>query len=331
MHLTVIIPTRDRRAVLQETLARLDGQQRDADFEVVVANDGSTDGTGDALRRQAAELSYPLRVVELAGVGPAGARNRALAEARSPVCLFIDDDTWPLPGLLRRHRDFHERHPEPEAGLLGHIDLAATPPPTPFMLWLAGIHTDFASIADPDDAGGDHFFTGNVSVKTAFIRSVGGYDESLTDGEDIDLGLRLEREGLRLVYDSTAAVEHSNPVDLPTTIARMRSVGRASALLAERHPGFPIPRRPGIRHRVKATVLTGLTAAGARSPRLQRETWRFLCHQATREAYWSGEEHRDRGRSSIGAGPRVGGTLARLASRHADARMPPLEPPWDHA
>jgi hypothetical protein len=190
------------------------------------------------------------------------------------------------------------------------------------MRWRAEEHVDYKGIEDMENVGGDHFFTGNVSAKTALLRSVGGFDEALTDGEDIDLGLRLQRAGLRLAYDPDAVVEHCNPTDLARTIERMRSVGRASAVLAERHAGFPVPRRPGLRHRVKAGVLTGLAAAGAHTPALQRETWRFLCHQAAREAYWSGEPNTPRGRDSVVAAPRVGRMLARLAIRDRDAQMP---------
>ncbi|MEA2450017.1 MAG: hypothetical protein QOG63_1949 [Thermoleophilaceae bacterium] len=318
----MIIPTRDRQAILSETLGRLERETGDVRFEVVVADDGSTDGTGDFVRAQAERRPYPLRLVELPGLGPAAARNRALAAAEAPVCLFIDDDCWPRPGLLARHRDIHARRPEREVALLGFIDLAPTPPPTEFMRWLAGVHLDYEGIADHENAGGDHFFTGNVSVKTAFLRDAGGFDEALSDGEDIDLGLRLERAGMRLAYDPRAAVEHCSPTDLPRTLARMSSVGRGFALLGERHAGYPVPTRPGLRHRVGACALTVLAALGARTPALRRETWRFLCHQAVREAYWSGGGHGVRGGGATAAAPRVGRTLARLAARDGEAQMP---------
>jgi hypothetical protein len=127
---------------------------------------------------------------------------------------------------------------------------------------------------------------------------------------------------MRLAYDTDAVVEHCSPTDLPTTIARMRSVGRAVALIRQRHAGHPEPTRPGFRHRVKAGALTLVTLLGVRTPALQRETWRFLCHQAMREAYWSGERQGMRGDDAPVTAPRVGRTLARLASRQEEARMP---------
>jgi hypothetical protein len=324
MELTVIIPTRDRQAILLETLDRLEPQRSDVSFEVVVVDDGSTDGTADVLRDQVSERAFPLRVIEHSGLGPAVARNRAMEVAGAPVCLFMNDDSWPRGDLLARHRDFHRARPEREAALLGRIDLPLSPPPTPFMRWLAEMHFDYLGIEDPQDAGGQRFFTANVSGKTGFLTSVGGFDESFPAAaqEDIDLGLRLEAAGMRLVYDRDAVVEHCHPIDLPMAINRMRTVGSSLALLAERHADFPVPRRPGLRHRVKAGALTCSAMAGVRPRRVQRETWRFLCHEATREAYWSAREGPERGGAPTHPPLRIGRALARLASRDEDARMP---------
>jgi glycosyltransferase involved in cell wall biosynthesis len=324
MELTVVIPTRDRRETLLETLARLERQEGDVGFEAIVVDDGSSDGTPAAVRAIAERAPFELTLIEQPGRGPAAARNRALAAARGPACLFINDDAWPGPDLLARHRDFHARRPQPEAALLGRIGFPPIPAPTPFMRWLAAAMFDFDGIDHSDDVGGKRFYTANVSAKTAFVRGTGGFDEDFPYAahEDIDLGLRLEQRGMRLAYDPDAVVEHSHPMDLERAIERLRQVGVALAPFAERHAGWAVPRRPGMRHRAKASALTGLTVLGARAPRLKREVWRFLCHEATREGYWA----------TVDGAPapprlRIGGTLARLASRDPDARMPGVGAP----
>jgi glycosyltransferase involved in cell wall biosynthesis len=326
MELSVIIPTRNRCAILRETLDRLEAQCGDAEFEVVVVDDGSTDDTADVVRRRAAGSPFPLILIEQVRLGPGAARNRALSAVRAQVCLFIDDDTWPCAGLVARHAAFHRQHPEPGAALLGHVDVAARPAPTPFMRWFTHQHLGFAEIENPDDAGGHNFFSGNVSGKTDFIRDAGGFDEEFGSAgghEDIDLGLRLQQQGMRLVYDRHAVVEHYQPVDLSMAIDRTCDIGRGNARFIERHPHRPVPRRPGARHRIKASTLTGLTALGLRSPRLKREVWRFLCHEAFREAFWREVDSRDERRDLPPPERlRIGRSLARLASRDKDARLP---------
>jgi glycosyltransferase involved in cell wall biosynthesis len=327
VELTVIIPTRNRCAIVSETLDRLESQAHEVRCEVVVVDDGSTDDTVEVLERRATEPGLALTLLEQSGLGPATARNRAIAIARAPVCLFIDDDTWPAAGLLSRHRDFHARLPEPEAALLGHVGLPAAPAPSPFMRWLAALHLGFSEIGDPENAGGGHFFSGNVSAKTEFIRAAGGFDEAFPHAghEDIDLGLRLEARGMRLVYDTEAVVEHYHPIDLRSTLVRMNEAGRSLALMAERHPDREVARRPGLRHRVKAAALTGLALARVRSRRIQEETWRFLCHEANREGYWDTHDGRLTARDAPREPIRIGRTLARLAARDTDAQLPSEE------
>ena len=235
--------------------------------EVIVIDGGSSDGTPDAVRRRAVDSLLDLRLIEQPGHGPAARRNRAIESARAPVCLFLNDDTWPRPGLLRRHRDFHRSNPERQDALLGTTVLPPNPPPTPFMRWYADAHFDYAGIEDPANAGGTHFYTSNVSAKTAFLQSVGSFDESITfQHEDIDLGLRLEKCGLRLAYDPEAVVEHHHPLDLESAIDRFRGMGRALLVFTARHPTWPVARPPGAGHRVKATALTGFALARIRTP-----------------------------------------------------------------
>jgi hypothetical protein len=94
------------------------------------------------------------------------------------------------------------------------------------------------------------------------------------------------------------------------------------APFVERHPEWPVTRRPGPRHRVKAAALTGIAAIGIRTPRLQREVWRFLCNEASREGYWDTVEPRGRFSNPPADGLRIGSRLAQLAIRDEDARLP---------
>lgn len=310
--LSVIIPTRDRVDVLLETLKRLAAQQTARPFEVIVVDDGSAQPTAAAARRFAEDARLPVTTLQQDGRGPAAARNRGLAAARGTTCLFMGDDTFPRPDLVERHATAHERRPEPQAAVLGHVTWAPECRPTPFMDWLnTSVQFDFEQITDPGDVPGSCFYTANVSAKRAFLSEAGGFDEAFPHAafEDIELGLRLDRLGMRLIYDAEAVVEHFHPYDLRGSLRRMRVLGRSAQLLHDRCPQWPLPRRSGSRHVAKAVALTMLNAIPRVHPSwLRHATWHFLCHQAFREGCW-GEMPRENGLL------RLGGVLAALAAR----------------
>ncbi len=325
--LTVLIPTFNRRDTLAATLDRLAEQETAFGFEIVVVDDGSTDGSAEVARSFAERTPLAVTVLGQPNSGPAAARNRGLAAARGRVSLFLGDDTWPRPDLVDRHCAFHRRRPETEAALLGRVVWAEACGPTRFMEWLGseGVRFGFDQIRDNERLPGSFFYTSNVSAKSGFVRAHGGFDEAFRAAafEDIELGLRLERAGMRLRYDPEAIVEHFHPTDLPGSLGQVRRSGRWARLLVERNSDWPVPRRPGGRHQLKAAALTVLVAAGVRLPSVRTVVWRFLCHEAYREGYW--------GISATGQQPvQIGPRLARLAARDPATRIskpPSGDPP----
>lgn len=95
---SVIIPTYNRRAYLKQAIASCFAGNEALDVEVVVVDDGSTDGTRDDLRRRDDER---IRPVFQAHQGGQVARNRGLKEARGTYVKFLDDDDWLAAGALR--------------------------------------------------------------------------------------------------------------------------------------------------------------------------------------------------------------------------------------
>lgn len=93
---SLILPTYNRRAVLEETLSRI-ASLPDARFETIVVDNGSTDGTTGLAER------YPqVRWIELGKNLGAAARNVGGAAARGRVLLMLDDDSWPAEGTVDR-------------------------------------------------------------------------------------------------------------------------------------------------------------------------------------------------------------------------------------
>lgn len=98
---SVIVPTYNRVGMLVDCLDSLEAQDPPpGGFEIIVADDASTDGTAGVLDARSSDL---IRVVRLErNGGPGVARNRAISTARAPILAFIDDDKIAPPGWLRR-------------------------------------------------------------------------------------------------------------------------------------------------------------------------------------------------------------------------------------
>jgi glycosyltransferase involved in cell wall biosynthesis len=172
--ISVIVTTYERRALLARTLASVFAQTT-ADREVIVVDDGSTDGTAAFLDSQ------PVSAVTIRHSGnPAIARNAGLARARGDLIAFIDsDDLWDptaleeLAGALRAH---------PEAGF---AYCAYTPPPPSFPA-VAPIGDIFEELLESD-----FLVTGGVLVRRSAARAIGPYDPACAPAEDWDYWLRL--------------------------------------------------------------------------------------------------------------------------------------------
>src|SRR5690348_16088470 len=108
---SILLATRDRAASLDRTLASIAGQQSPGiAWEVLVADNGSTDETGAVLQRWAARV--PLRTVFERGPGKNRALNQALAMARGGLLLFTDDDVVAQPGWIAAHAAAAARWPD---------------------------------------------------------------------------------------------------------------------------------------------------------------------------------------------------------------------------
>lgn len=105
---SVVIPTYNRKAWLSETLESVFKQTLPS-FEVIVVDDGSTDGTGPWLQNY---YGSRLRLLIQENAGPAAARNYGVSQARGKYIAFLDsDDAW-LPRKLEVQVEFLERYPE---------------------------------------------------------------------------------------------------------------------------------------------------------------------------------------------------------------------------
>jgi glycosyltransferase involved in cell wall biosynthesis len=98
---SVVVPVYNQAASLPRTLASLFVQDLPAsDYEIIVVDDGSTDGTDAVARRLATSWSGAMRVLTKHNGGPASARNLGLAHARGEIVAFMDGDCAAAPNWL---------------------------------------------------------------------------------------------------------------------------------------------------------------------------------------------------------------------------------------
>ena len=206
--ISVIIPTHNRAKSLGHVLEKLSAQQADVPgLEVVVVDDGSTDGTQAFLA--ARDWALDLRVLSQEQSGVAVARNFGARMARSPLLIFIDDDVAPAPGFLAAHYETHQQTPDcVSIGRLAPSDDPSANPPG-WWRWLEWqFDKQYAEIERGErELHGISLYSGNFSVPTALFWQVGGFDETVRYCEDAELGLRLEqaKANFRL---STGAIGH---------------------------------------------------------------------------------------------------------------------------
>jgi glycosyltransferase involved in cell wall biosynthesis len=279
MDLSIVIPTRDRRERLLATLGALDRQRLDgAQVEVVVADNGSSDGTAGALRSRSGVL--PVVVVAEPRAGASFARNRALEHVRAPVVLLLGDDMVPDgDGLLAGHLGLHRDRPEPSYGVLGQVRWAE--PVDPFMRWLeaAGFQFSFDHIAAGPVDPAAFLYSSHASLKAHALRDAGGFDGERFPYlmEDTELGIRLRGAGFVLDYRPELLVRHHHPQTPAGYARRMEAIGAAARRLRALHPGeapeqITVPGAKALLYRPAAIVGRALLAAGVRG-RLRERAW----------------------------------------------------------
>ena len=240
IEISVIIPTYNRVGILRRCLRSLAKQTLEPDrYEVIVVDDGSTDGTRELLARGPKGLQ--LRSFFVDHGGPSRARNYGAAAARGRVLLFLGDDMLADPGLVQSHLWLHQRWPDDHVGVVGHIEWSAELPDTPIMRYLREPSTtlqfDYGGI-DAQNAAFGRMYGSNHSVKRALFERVGGLDESFSEAawDDVELEFRYREVGFRLLYARGATVAHHHCYDFEQFARRMLRVGRAAYQLYKKHP-----------------------------------------------------------------------------------------------
>jgi glycosyltransferase involved in cell wall biosynthesis len=242
--LSVIIPTYNRRELLAKALSGYLRQLNpDLISELLVVDDGSTDDTGSMVEEFRSRAPFALRYLSQPNKGPAAARNLGIREARSNIVLFTDSDIVPDHDLVAQHLRWHEENAEPEAAVLGYVTWPKEIHPTPFMRWYGeGKLFVFDRLRSRREADFQCFYTCNLSLKTAFLRANGQFDESFVTAayEDTELGYRLSKCGLRLLYNPAAIGYHHQFFSFEDACRKAHANAAAAQLFFRKESGRQI-------------------------------------------------------------------------------------------
>jgi len=186
--ISVIMPVRNGAEWLPEAVASVRSQDF-GDFELLIVDDGSDDGTAPMLSAFAA-VDPRIRVLHQAPQGIVAALNNAIAAARAPYLARLDADDRAKPDRLGKQLAFMEAHKE--IGLLGshaeEIDAAGK------IIGRLAPPTDGARLAQVLSRT-NPFIHSSVMMRTALVRRAGGYRAAFKAAEDYDLWLRMAEAG----------------------------------------------------------------------------------------------------------------------------------------
>ncbi len=236
MFISIVIPTYNRRSILEKCLSALENQFYSShleDYEVVVVDDGSTDGTPAWLKTEASRFPH-VRLIEQEHGGPALGRNLGVEHSQGDVILFIDSDLVVTNSFLQFHSRALMRAWESQGnrycftyGSVINTSNFDHPTSEPHKL---------------RDISWAYFATGNVAIDKQILEKAGLFDPSfrLYGWEDLELGERLRHMGVKLIKCPNAVGYHWHPAlsleQIPSLIRVEKERAKMGLVFFRKHP-----------------------------------------------------------------------------------------------
>ncbi|MEM6610815.1 MAG: glycosyltransferase [Cyanobacteria bacterium P01_C01_bin.72] len=241
MYISVVIPTYNRLPILQKCLLALEHQvftdAKIAGYEIILVDDGSSDRTLDWLAENQPNLPH-VKVIEQDHQGAAAARNLGVKNAAGDTIVFIDSDLVVTETFLQSHGDALIKSEQDlnsdrlfTYGAVINTNNFDCPTAEPYKI------TDFSAA---------YFATGNVAISRKWLEAAGLFDTGfqLYGWEDLELGVRLKKIGLKLIKCPQAVGYHWHPAfdleQIPQMIEREIARGKMGVVFYEKHPTFNV-------------------------------------------------------------------------------------------
>lgn len=210
---SIIIPTWNKVELTSQCLTALASSTTDISFEVIVVDNGSTDGTPEFLRSLGGDVRLILNKDNL---GFAKACNQGARAARGKYLVFLNNDTIPQPHWLKPLVSEVDEHPE--VGIVGSkllfADGTVQHAGVVFMRSCRNPYHIYRSALSAIPAVNQRREFQAVTAACMLIRrelfeAVSGFDERFVNGfEDVDLCLKVREKGPRVVYQPRSVVHH---------------------------------------------------------------------------------------------------------------------------
>ncbi len=212
LKLSVVVASYNRAETLRETIRHLADQDLDpACYEVIISDDGSPDNTREVVEQARAVVPFRLNYLFHPNTGISYAQNCGIRAAQAPIILLMADDIFMSRQALRAHLSAHESNSEPEVAVLGRVKQSPKLKSSAFLsTWDPFRFSDFHNKTELPYY---RFWACNISAKRDFVLRNGGFRETLgrcgpVAHEDVELGYRLYKNGLRIIYCQQAVADH---------------------------------------------------------------------------------------------------------------------------
>ena len=235
---SVIVPTYNRLPILRKCLAAMEAQTLPAtDFEVIVIDDGSSDGTQEALKSY--HPPFRFQYLRQANSGTGAARRNGVAHATGEYLLLMNDDTICDRDLLQQHQGIQTQYSPERWAVLGNFEYPIEAKRRALTQYFCVEPFMFPQVSLEAGCpyGYSHFITCNLSVRRDAVVEAGSFDPTYKLCEDTELGIRLHEMGYRVLYHPDAHAFHDHlPYPANNLIRRARVYGADYFYMFGRHP-----------------------------------------------------------------------------------------------
>jgi len=229
--ITIIIPTFNRCNDLIRCLNLILKQKDDAQIEIIVIDDGSTDKTAETTKDYVMRYKQ-LKYFRQENKGPATARNLGIDNAKGDIIAFIDDDCIPEKDWIKKIVNTHKKHKQLVVGGLTKVDNNHV------STFVTQYLTNQALVQEINGVKKFIYFpTCNVSFKKAVFDRF-KFDETfpLPGGEDLEFGWRLLTNNVEMIQDKEIVVYHNINPSLKSFIKKAYFYGQGNLMVKKIFP-----------------------------------------------------------------------------------------------